>query len=194
MAGQNSTHDWSNPGEPRQFGENFPDLAGTDTVAHKTAKAVEDIADSARSAMGNAAESMSEATDQAMAAGKDGLAMVEDFVKANPIPVLVGTAAAGALIALMIANKNRSRRSEAQRWVKEMSRYTDDVQHALRREMRSALNDERVNRLVNALPTAEVSKAVTPWIAQVVEALTSAKDQAQSAVASAAGKVHDKLS
>lgn len=191
-----STHDWGNSGDatPRQFGENFPDLTASDTLAHKATKAVEDAADSARATVSNAAESVGEATDKAIAAGKDGFAAIEDFVKANPIPVLVGTAAAGALIALLIANKGRSRRSEARNWVKEMSRYTDDVHHALRREMRSALNDERVSRLVSSIPTAEVSKAVSPWIAQAIEALTSAKDQAQATVANAAGKVHDKLS
>lgn len=51
-----------------------------------------------------------------------------------------------------------------------------------------------MRQLVNALPTAEVSKAMSPWIAQVMEAMTAVRSQARTTVADTAQTVHDRLS
>lgn len=198
MSGSNTLHaQHQSPQTGASFGENFPDLTESHDslqgAVHAAGEAMQNAADTTRSAMSSAAESVGDAAGKAYEASKDGLAAVEDFVKANPIPVLVGTAAAGALLALLVANRGRSR-SGARGVLRDMARYTDDAQSNLRREVRSMLNEERINRIVNAIPSQDISKAAAPWISQIIEALTATKDQAQAAVANAAGKVHDKLS
>lgn len=119
-------------------------------------------------------------------------ASAERFVREHPLLVLAGTAAVGAAVA--VALSRRSPRAEERSWTRDLSRYSDDVQRAVRSEIRSVMNDDRVNRLVNSIPTADVSKAVAPWLTQLVEAFTSAKDQARRTVADTAQTVHDKLS
>jgi hypothetical protein len=124
--------------------------------------------------------------------GGSSFASLERFVRDHPVLVLAGTAAVGAAVA--VALSRRSPRGQERSWSRDLSRYSDDVQRAVRSEIRSVMNDDRVNRLVNAIPTADVSKAVAPWLAQLVEAFTSAKDQAKRTVADSAQTVHDKLS
>lgn len=154
-----------------------------------TARAkMHDVRDSLSSAAENAGETVSDSAGKALDTGRDALSAIEDFVRANPVAALVGTAAAGALIAMALSN--RGGRSSERKVVRDISRYSDD----LRREMRQLVNEDRISKLVNSLPTAEVSKAMSPWIAQAVEALTSAKSQAKKAVADTAQTVHDRLS
>ena len=161
------------------------DIAGD--AAARAKDMASDVAGKVSTAASSAGETISDAADRAMES--DTFKAVEDFVRANPIPVLIGTAAAGAVIAMAFANRKSSRGSQRQ-IVNDMSRYTDD----LRREMRSLINEDRLSKLINSVPTAEVSKAMSPWIAQLMEAMSAAKSQAKKTVADTAQTVHDKLS
>lgn len=135
------------------------------------AKAAE-VAESVSNTVGQAAEKATETT-------QDLWRNVESYVRANPIPVLIGTAAAGAIVALALS---RNSRSGKHRWMSDMARYSDDAQRAVRREMRAIASEERLNKIVNALPAADVSKTVAPFIGQLLESVAAAGSQAREAV------------
>lgn len=178
--------DWSSGSSGSAGGDDQNRFEG---LADSARDKLHDVRDSLTSAAESASETMSDAAGRAADTGRDALGAIEDFVRANPLTAIVGTAAAGAIIAMALSNRGGGRSSQ-RTIMRDMSRYSDD----LRREMRQLVNEDRISKLVNALPTAEVSKAVSPWIAQVMEAMTAAKGQAKKAVADTAQTVHDRLS
>lgn len=66
----------------------------------------------------------------------------EAFVKENPVAVAIGVGAAGALIAYAIANKRTRNQSVDQRLLNELSRHSEDVVRAVRRNANSFANSD----------------------------------------------------
>lgn len=129
----------------------------------------------------SASRTAAETGDDLQALMSDAFKKTEDFIKANPIPVAIGVAATGALIALALTSRKPTERD----WMRAMKRQTDDIARTVKSEARRLSNTDTAETLSRMLSHADVQKTVQPWVNQLFDLVTTARDRTNAAVRSA---------
>lgn len=143
---------------------------------------LDDVKSAAAEAASKAKATLETAGEDAYTAGMELYASVERYIKENPVPVAIGVATAGALVAILLTSRQSTSRSMQRKWLKEFNRYSDDVRRTVRAEVRNLNANGGLSGLAGMLPEQDVKRFLAPWIEQAVRIVSGAKDSVEAAV------------